>query len=219
MKKKSIVALLVYIASFLLVNIVIIGLVHYLKLDEVSYLQWNVFLQVVSSFLLFIFYAYYFRTSLKKEWQIFVQKKTYKRLFLWLIVFYGCSILANVLTMAIGAGVSQNQQVAETLLTTVPLIMVIDVIIFGPFVEEIIFRFVIFKLAGFRLRSVFISVLVFGLAHVIMGGDYLNVIPYLFMGGIFAWSYYRTKTIWLPIILHMITNALGVISIFMLKGI
>ena len=46
--------------------------------------------------------------------------------------------------------------------------MVIDVIIFGPFVEEIIFRFVIFKLAGFRLRSVFISMLVFGLAHVIL---------------------------------------------------
>ena len=82
-------ALLVYIASFLLVNIVIIGLVHYLKLDEVSYLQWNVFLQVVSSFLLFIFYILYFMLIILiiKEWQLFVQKKTYKHLFLWLIVF------------------------------------------------------------------------------------------------------------------------------------
>ena len=177
------------------------------------------FLQVVSSFLLFVFYAYYFRKSLKEEWQYFVKEKSYKRVFLWLIVFYGCWILANVLTMAMGAGVSKNQQAAEILITAVPLIMVLDVVILGPFVEEIIFRFVIFKLTGFRLRSVFISMLVFGLAHVVMGGDYLNVIPYLFMGGIFSWAYYRTKTIWLPIILHIITNALGVISIFMINGV
>ena len=218
MKKKSIVTLLTYTISFLVVNMVILGLMHYMKIDEVSYLQWTVFLQVVSSFLLFIFYAYYFRTSLKEEGQFFVKGKIYKRLLLWLIIFYGGSILANALTMVIGAGVSQNQQAAETLLTAVPLIMVLDVVILGPFVEEIVFRFVIFKLAGFRLRSVFISMLVFGLAHVVMGRDYLNVIPYLFMGAIFSWAYYRTKTVWLPIILHMLANALGVISLFMING-
>lgn len=210
MKKKSLMAMGVYILSFVLVNVLVLTI----NADNPDYIKWVTFFDTVTSLLMAVFLFYLFKNSLKEEWLLFKSEKAFRSIFLWLIAYFTLSIIANVLTMLIGAGASQNQQTAEALLTVSPAVMALNVVILSPFVEEIVFRFAIFKLFGHRFRSVVISIVIFALAHVVMAGDYLTILPYLFMGGVFAFSYYKTRTIWVPVIIHTIANGLAVLSIF-----
>lgn len=100
----------------------------------------------------------------------------------------------------------------------------------SPIVEEIIFRgllllvcvSIITAIARFKTNTqekiirnlsigifIVLSTLLFGLAHVIKGGDYVNIAPYAMAGAVFSILYVLTKTLLAPILLHMINNGLS----------
>jgi membrane protease YdiL (CAAX protease family)/uncharacterized RDD family membrane protein YckC len=82
----------------------------------------------------------------------------------------------------------------------------------APFSEEIFFRG--FMYGGLRRRmpvwtAAAISGLIFGLLHY-TGPDSLAVVPQLAVLGILlAWLYERTGSLWLPIMLHVVNNAIA----------
>jgi membrane protease YdiL (CAAX protease family) len=97
----------------------------------------------------------------------------------------------------------------------VPLILLlITTIAVAPVVEETFFRGFIFgglrRHWGLVWAGLFSSVL-FGLAHVGNPG-YFYLLPLVAMlGGIFAWGYYYTKSLYTTIAAHMIFNSIAMI--------
>ena len=89
-----------------------------------------------------------------------------------------------------------------------PLLFFIGGAVIAPIVEEIFFRGFIF--AGLRPRygwqkAAFISALLFALLHFTLTA----ILPIFILGLIFAYLYQVSDSIWPPILMHMLTNALA----------
>ena len=80
-------------------------------------------------------------------------------------------------------------------------------VILAPFVEELVFRWLVFETFGKNYLSVLISTVTFGFAHYLSEQSVIFVLPYLIMG--FALAYiYRKKDcniLW-PMALHFSNN-------------
>lgn len=91
--------------------------------------------------------------------------------------------------------------------------MVLVIAIFGPILEEIIFRKIIFGSLYKRFNffiSALLSSIIFGIAH----WEFEHLILYAAMGFTFAFLYVQTNRILVPIIAHMAMNSFVVIMQF-----
>ena len=100
-----------------------------------------------------------------------------------------------------------------------PRVTMLIVIFLAPFVEEVLFRGLVF--GGLRGKSVLlayaVSCALFALVHVwqfvVQSRDltyFLLMVQYLVPGVVLAWVYDRSGTLWTAIGLHAVTNALSV---------
>lgn len=100
-----------------------------------------------------------------------------------------------------------------------PLFLALFAVVLAPLYEEVLFRRVLFGRlwqAGWPVLGLVLSSLVFALVHELPGlngkpaGNTLFLIAvYAGMGGIFAWVYRRTGTLWAPIAAHILNNAIA----------
>lgn len=83
----------------------------------------------------------------------------------------------------------------------------ITVCILAPILEEIIFRGIILKgMLNFKVNpivAIFANGFIFGIAHM----NPWQFIGAGFLGAIFGFIYYRTKSLFLPMLLHFLNNA------------
>lgn len=85
--------------------------------------------------------------------------------------------------------------------------------LWGPFAEEVFFRG--FLLAAFVARlgaawAVVASAAVFAIAHLEIG----SLIPIFVVGLLFGWLYLRTRSLWPPIMAHMLQNIIALADAF-----
>ncbi len=155
------------------------------------------------------------RKELVKETKVFKQSK-WKFLGLgiggWIVGFI-VTIALGMIVLAINTALgkdemSVNQESINDSIKNSAVIMAFSVIVFGPIVEELIFRKIIF--AGLYQKNIVlayaVSSLFFGAMHVFSGGDWVFLITYAGMGVMFAAAYHYSKNIYVPIIMHMIHN-------------
>ncbi|WP_246147548.1 CPBP family intramembrane glutamic endopeptidase [Secundilactobacillus folii] len=82
------------------------------------------------------------------------------------------------------------------------------VVLLSPFTEEIVFRHVLFyqfkgRHAALTLAMLLISSVAFGLMHWNnFHGQVIQMVPYMFAGGVLALIYYYTNNIWQNIMTH-----------------
>jgi len=80
--------------------------------------------------------------------------------------------------------------------------------------EELLFRGIIQRYLMANTSSphvaIFLASLIFGLFHMQLA----RFIPLTFLGLLLGYSYYYTKSIWVPIILHFLNNGLQVIAAY-----
>lgn len=103
-----------------------------------------------------------------------------------------------------------------------PILTAIFTVFLAPLSEECLFRGLIFgqTLKKSRMGAYALSAVCFALIHV-MGylGTYtplqlvLSLVQYLPIGLILAWSYEKSGTIAVPILIHMIINAISMVQI------
>ncbi len=97
-----------------------------------------------------------------------------------------------------------------------PVLAAVLIVALAPLSEEIFFRG--FMFGGLRRRfplwaAAAISGAVFGLLHY-TGPDSIGVVPQLAVLGILlAWLYERTGSLWPPIILHVLNNAIALVIV------
>ncbi len=94
------------------------------------------------------------------------------------------------------------------------LTMISFTLVFAPVVEEIIFRGLILQSLRQKMNlkiAVILGALIFGLWHI----NLYTALCAFFMGIILSISYMRYKSIFVPIIIHMGANALGLLGMIL----
>ncbi|WP_042454608.1 CPBP family intramembrane glutamic endopeptidase [Neobacillus dielmonensis] len=126
--------------------------------------------------------------------------------FLALFSQYAAAIVESMLGVQSG---SENTQQILHLIDTFPLAIIVTSI-FGPILEEVVFRKIIFG-SLYRRYNFFISGLIssviFALAHM----EPEHIILYSAMGFTFAFLYVKTKRIIVPMFAHVAMNTMVVL--------
>lgn len=144
-------------------------------------------------------------------------------------IVYGLSIFANIIVMLLLGNQNQgsaNQQIFETYLSSQPILMFIQAVIFAPILEELLFRGIIFRTLrekGKVLAHV-VAAGLFGFLHVYAGlfaGDItqlVHLIPYVLMGFAFGYVYEKKGTIFVPILVHALNNFIAILLSLILSA-
>ena len=218
---KSISAFLVfYLLPYIIIFILKLVGVTFNNITNSTNVIINTILSLITAIILFIIYKKDFKEDFIKFKSDFIKNidTGFKCWFVGLIIMMISNI---ILTFLLKAGGANNEQAVQSLLSSLPAIMAIDICLLAPFNEEIAFRKTIKDVFKNKWIFVILSFLLFGGAHVISSAktltDYLYIIPYGALGGSFAYAFYETDTIFTSMTMHFIHNTILVIlSLFIL---
>jgi hypothetical protein len=108
---------------------------------------------------------------------------------------------------------SQNEMAIQQMFQDDPLILWLlffTLCIAAPITEEIVFRKAIFGFVEPKwgvAPAILISSLVFGMMHVLGGGDWIQIIPYALMGMAFGYIYHLSgRNLWVVVLMHFANN-------------
>ena len=137
-----------------------------------------------------------------------------------IIAMYGLNELVYRLThMLVQNRTNLNDSTISAQINSAPRVTLLIVILLAPFVEEVLFRGLVFGSLRQKSRPVAygVSCLLFALIHVwqfaVVQQDvtyYLLMVQYLVPGLVLAWAYDHSGTLWSSIGLHAAVNALSV---------
>lgn len=137
-----------------------------------------------------------------------------------LVALYGLNELVYRLTsLVIANPTNLNDITISAQIDDAPRLTLLIVVFLAPFVEEVLFRGLVFgNLKGKSVVAAYlVSCLLFALLHVWQFAAvrqdvtyFLLMVQYLVPGAVLAWVYDRTGTLWTSIGLHAAANALSV---------
>lgn len=140
-----------------------------------------------------------------------------------LLVFYGANeLLYRVFNVLFDSHTNLNDMTIAASVSSAPRMTALIVIFLAPFVEEVLFRGLVFGCLRERSRPVAYaaSCLLFAFLHVwtfaLSGGGigyFTLMIQYLVPGLIFAWAFDHSGTLWTSILLHASVNTLSLWTI------
>jgi uncharacterized protein len=125
-----------------------------------------------------------------------------------LIAIYIIVIINNLIMLALGV-VTQAETIFDLLGNLEsPVLFVVVGVILAPVLEELFFRGFVFK--GFREKygwkaALVISSAIFSLFHL----QVATLLPMFLLGGLFAYLYQRTESVFPGMIMHFLVNAFG----------
>ena len=172
----------------------------------------NVMLSAFSSCILLFILFFMYRKDLYKEWKIF--KKDWVDHLDYGVRCWAVGLIlmmvSNFVINSLAGGIAGNEQTVQSMISSLPWLMLINAGILAPINEEIIFRKSFKNIFSNKWAFVLVSGFVFGLMHVLGNVsswiDVLYIIPYGALGGAFAYAYHKTDTIFTPISFHMFHN-------------
>lgn len=141
-----------------------------------------------------------------------------------LIALYGLNELAYRLTrLVIAGGTNLNDAPISAQVWDAPRVTQLIIVFLAPFVEEVLFRGLVFGNLKHKSRVVayLTSCLLFALLHTwqfaVVSPDvtrFLLLLQYLIPGAVLAWAYESSGTLWAAIGLHTAANALNLWMMF-----
>ena len=141
-----------------------------------------------------------------------------------LVALYGLNELVYRLTrVLVGNHTNLNDMTVSAQIQGAPRTTLLIVIFLAPFVEEVLFRGLVFGNLKSKSRVVayLASCLLFALLHVwqfaVVQQDityFLLMVQYLVPGAVLAWAYESSGTLWASIGLHAVANALSAWTMF-----
>lgn len=171
---------------------------------------------ILFEFIFLLFLCFIYRKDLKEEFIIF--KNNFKSIISFSLKYWCIGLLlmglSNIILHFVLHSSPNNESQVQKLLSEMPVYVAIISCFFAPFIEELIFRKSLSKCFSNTLLFIICSGLIFGLLHVITSKnmiEFLYIIPYGLFGSIFAYIYYKTKTIFSTITIHMIHNTILII--------
>ena len=180
---------------------------------------------IICFYLLFAAAVLIFHSFLFQTGQVFFKgiERCCKTLGLSLVFFYGLNeIFFRLSHLLWGNLTNLNDTALITQITAAPRMMALVVIFLSPFIEEVLFRGLIFGWLREHSRAVgyVVSCLLFALLHVweyaLFNHDIyylLLMVQYIVPGFIFTWAYDHSGSLWTSIAAHAAVNALAVWTI------
>ncbi len=177
--------------------------------------------------LLFFLFVTLYRKSFKEEFGELQNNsgKIAKYIPLGFLLAFGLQMIFSMITSPLLKDqVSENQQQINAILfssSSNGIMMIVAAVIFGPVVEELIFRKSIFKLIPNDYLAIAISSILFGLIHTITSGYsitqlILHTIPYAACGVGLGYAYFKSNhNIYVPITIHMLMNCFSTIVLIL----
>ena len=142
-----------------------------------------------------------------------------RMLLVGLVALYGLNELAYRLTnLIITNRTNLNDTAISAQMDSAPYMTLLIVVLLAPFVEEVLFRGLVFGNLKGKSRGVayLVSCALFALLHVwqfaVVERDvtyFLLMIQYLVPGVVLAWAYEHSGTLWTSIGVHAVANALS----------
>ena len=160
-------------------------------------------------------YFFIYRKDLKEDFKK-LKKKTFEKIdigFKYWILGILIMLISNYIIIFFFKSSGANNEIGiQKMVKAFPFLMLIDAGVISPFNEEIAFRKVFKDVIKNKWIFAFLSFLLFGGAHVVLGAtvwtDYLYIVPYGALGAVFALSYYETDTVFIPMFSHMMHNTI-----------
>ena len=181
---------------------------------------------IVANIILIIISIFFFKSRLRRDVKALKDNfKKYtefiiKQQCIMFVIYLAVSVISFALSYFLFGSVdsSINQQEIESL----PMFVIIFLaIIYGPIVEELLFRGSIRRFIKNDILFIIISGLVFGLLHTLLESTLLEAlikgIPYIFAGFYFAYLYVKTENITISVISHFIHNFIALLAIILLN--
>lgn len=133
----------------------------------------------------------------------------------WIIFGFFLSLFAQMIASIIeqyvlGIGQESQNTTDILLISEKAPIFIIVVTLLGPFLEEIVFRYILFG-SLYNRFSFFVSALISSVIFALVHQDFPHLLVYISMGIVFAFLYVKTKRIIVPIFAHMSMNSFVVI--------
>ena len=158
-----------------------------------------------------------YRKTLIRDYKIFTDNKTNvlsTSIKYWITGFI-VMLTSNIIISNI-CGMAGNEATNRDIIGTYPIYGVIVMVLIGPIIEEIIFRRSIRDMFKNIYFYSIISALLFASVHLVSDFSLIKclyLIPYGALGYAFAYTYYKTDTIYSSILMHCLHNALVVFSV------
>lgn len=141
------------------------------------------------------------------------------------VFFVYISLIAvnAIISQLTAQSTSDNQMLIMDVFKQAPLYIVFVAVIFAPIVEEILFRGIIYRTLRFykfKYIALLISSFLFGVLHVyesILTARYEDlwfILVYMAIGWFMGVIYEKSGDILAPIALHMVYNAIAVLTLF-----
>lgn len=175
---------------------------------------------ILFAFVVLLFHGFLARTTSRFLDSI---SRSMKSLLLSLLVFYGANELCyRVFHVLFDSHTNLNDMTIAAQITSAPRMTVLIVVLLAPFVEEVLFRGLVFGCLRehSRVLAYIVSCALFALAHVWSAamsswdfGYLILMIQYLIPAAVFAYSYEQSGTLWTSILLHAFVNALSLFVI------
>ncbi|MCI8394741.1 MAG: CPBP family intramembrane metalloprotease [Bacilli bacterium] len=179
-----------------------------------------------------LFFCILYRKSLKEEGKEFLKNKkafAKKGIQAWLKGL-GTMILSNLIVISIAGSMAGNEIQNRDILAQYPYFAVISMCLFGPFIEEIVFRKSFRK--AFQNKYVFaiVTSFIFASLHVLNGFEELTLtcilnnwtqllflFPYGSLAFFFALAYYDTDNIFTSTLAHCLHNTFTILLVFLTR--
>lgn len=130
--------------------------------------------------------------------------------------------ILQTITSHLGIDLSNDNDISvQERFEAAPVFMTIGCCLWGPVLEELLFRYTCFGIISRKHPTVayLVSALLFGLFHVIVSGVWmcntiqlLNMPGYIIDGLIFCFLFKKTRSLVIPVGLHMLINIIGVMT-------
>ena len=184
-------------------------------------LQNTIYYYVLFAVTLVIFHKFISRTSRNFADNLGV---ACRNILIGLIGLYGLNELVYRLSnLVISNRTNLNDTTISAQIQDAPRVTLLIIIFLAPFVEEVLFRGLVFGNLKSKSRVVayLVSCMLFALLHVwqfaVVQQDityFLLMVQYLVPGAVLAWAYESSGTLWASIGLHAVANALSAWTMF-----
>lgn len=184
--------------------------------NEISDKKYILYLTCSNIIILCIFIYIYRKTLLKDAKNFFknFSQNIETSLKYWLIGFIIMIVSNLFITFILNKTIAGNEEEVRNYINIMPILMIINTVIYAPITEELAFRKGIKDVIKNKWIYILTSGLIFGMMHII---SYINspidliyLIPYGSLGIAFSMLYYKTNNIFSTITMHALHNSLAV---------
>lgn len=158
----------------------------------------------------------YFKT-LKKDFKPFFKNfaNNFEEAFKYYFIGLGIMIFSNIIiTFVLNGGVGDNEETVRSYINIAPFLMLLEVSIYAPFAEELLFRKSIRDVVSNKWLYILLSGFIFGALHLTSLSslmDFVYLIPYCSLGFAFSYIYAKSDNIYSTICIHAMHNTITIV--------